>query len=117
MERLVVAEGWRSLHKRVLKSITVRDELNISEKGLFDAVENWAKAQSVRTGKSLRETGEDLIHNIRFTNMSVEEFGDGPSDSGLLDPKDALEIFKYLTNRTKPLPKNFVSRVRKPVVR
>lgn len=117
MGSVVGTKGWLSAHKRVVKTITLQDELNISERGLFDAVLIWCKEQSLRTGESLRETANDLVSNIRFTTMTLNEFSKGPAHSDVLDNDKKLHIILYLADDSgnAQIPDNLVCRKRRPV--
>ncbi|VDK80972.1 unnamed protein product [Litomosoides sigmodontis] len=86
-----------------LKKLVKRSELSPSgELSVFKAVCNWAEAECKRRG--IEETSEnkrlvvgDVLNDIRFPTMTVEELGEA-ANSGLLNDLEIGVLFRYVTS-------------------
>lgn len=117
-DHLVRTEKWLTLQKRVVKAITVQDEINIREIDLFDAVVRWGQRQSQLTHTPVSEVVEDLISNIRFPTMKQAEFAGRAVKSQLLHSMDVVAVFCYFSEpqpspnlkfsilKRRPIPKD-----------
>jgi hypothetical protein len=117
LESLVQRSEWLSVPRRVVKRVTVEDELNISEVALFEAVVRWAQAQVLRKeGSSLKDMAGDIVYNIRFMNMDKSE---GQSICNkmrtlkLMDAEDLIDLMCLLSQDN--LPDKFDKRKRSRV--
>ena len=43
-----------------------------------------------------------ILSKIRFPLMTVEEFAQGPAQSGILDDRECVSLFLYFTVNPKP---------------
>uniref|UniRef100_A0A0R3S4L4 BTB domain-containing protein n=1 Tax=Elaeophora elaphi TaxID=1147741 RepID=A0A0R3S4L4_9BILA len=86
-----------------LKKLVKRSELSPSgELSVFKAVYNWAEAECKRRG--IDETSEnkrlvigDVLNDVRFPTMTVEELGEA-ANSGLLSDLEIGVLFRYVTS-------------------
>ncbi len=66
-----------------------RDSLRIKEAKLFNAVIRWSEAECLRQGlpvtpEKKRSVLGNVLTKIRFPLMTIEEFAQGPAQSGIL---------------------------------
>ncbi|OZC10915.1 BTB/POZ domain protein [Onchocerca flexuosa] len=86
-----------------LNKLVKRSELSPSgELSVFKAVCNWAEAECKRRG--INETPEnkrlvvgDVLNDVRFPTMTVEELGEA-ANSGLLSDLEIGILFRYVTS-------------------
>lgn len=72
-----------------------------------DSLWRWAEEECRRqeleiTRESKRKALGTLINQIRFPIMSIEEFAQGPAQSGILTDREIVELFLYFTLNPKP---------------
>ena len=72
--------------------------LNVKEVDLFKAVVKWSEAECLRKGKesnakNKRAAMGNTIHQICFASMTLEEFGQNVSRSGLLTPEEMVLFY------------------------
>ncbi|XP_039271605.1 BTB/POZ domain-containing protein 1-like [Styela clava] len=101
------ADGFTDIDYETLKSVLERDTLGIRESKLFVAAENWAEAECERqelevTKDNKRKVLGNAINWIRFPIMSIEEFAQGPAQSGILTEREVVELFLYFHLNPKP---------------
>lgn len=94
-DHLLRTDDWLAVHRRVVKTLTVQDELNMREIDLFEAVCRWAEREARDKKVSVKEVADDLLHNIRFPTMEKEEFRTGPENRHLLTDADVRHIQSY----------------------
>ena len=90
-----------------LESVLLRDTLNVREVVIFNAVSRWAEVECQRrdldvTSENKREVLGEAFYLIRIPAMQLEEFANGPAQSGLLTPHETTNVFLYFTARNKP---------------
>jgi len=67
----------------------------------------WADAECIRqeldvTKENKRKVLGDAVYLIRFPLMPVEEFAQGPAQSGMISDREVIELFLYYTLNPKP---------------
>ncbi|KAK0046905.1 BTB/POZ domain-containing protein 6 [Biomphalaria pfeifferi] len=106
-EESLTSEGFTDIDKRTLETILSRETLNTKELCVFNAVCRWAKAECVRqelspTPQNQRRILGDCIHLIRFPAMSLEDFANGPAQSGVLTLQECHDLFLHFTAQLSP---------------
>ena len=85
----VVSDGFTDISQSTLVEFLKRESLNVEEVDLFKAVVKWSEAECLRQEKETNGTNKraaigNAIYQIRFASMTLEEFGQNVSVSGLL---------------------------------
>lgn len=102
------AEGFTEIDVGTLERVLKRDSLGgLRECHIFKAVESWADAECLRkdlskTRENRRKVLENVISLVRFPLMTVEEFAQGPAQSGTLQDREIVDMFLYFTLNPKP---------------
>lgn len=101
------AEGFTDIDINTLSAVLDRDSLRIKEAKLFAAVLKWSEAECSR--QSLHMSPENkravlgrVLGQIRFPLMTVEEFAQGPAQSGILTDRECVSLFLHFTVNPKP---------------
>ena len=108
-ELALASQGFTEIDSKTLRSILVRDSLNVSEISVFNALVAWATAECGRrklpvTPENQRLVIDDIIFLMRVhaDAMSLENFANGPAQSSILTLKETNDIFLNYTASTKP---------------
>ncbi|XP_076800677.1 BTB/POZ domain-containing protein 1-like [Clavelina lepadiformis] len=101
------ADGFTDIDYNTLVNVLERDTLGLREKDIFSAMERWAEAECNRQELSMSKENKrkalgDSISLVRFPLMNVEEFAQGPAQSGILTDREVVELFLYFTLNPKP---------------
>lgn len=101
------AEGFTDIDIDTLTSVLDRDSLRIKESKLFGAVLRWAEAECLRQNSPVSSDNKravlgNVLAKVRFPLMSVEEFAQGPAQSGILTDKEIVSLFLHFTVNPKP---------------
>jgi len=101
------AEGFTDIDIDTLTSVLDRDSLRIKESKLFGAVLRWAEAECLRQNSPVSADNKravlgNVLAKVRFPLMSVEEFAQGPAQSGILTDKEIVSLFLHFTVNPKP---------------
>ncbi|XP_059081623.1 BTB/POZ domain-containing protein 1-like isoform X2 [Tigriopus californicus] len=101
------AEGFIDIDVDTLSSVLDRDSLRVKEARLFTAVLKWSEAECLRQGLSVNPSNQrtvlgPLLQKVRFPLMTVEEFAQGPGQSGILTDHESVTLFLYFTVNPKP---------------
>jgi len=101
------AEGFIDIDIDTLSVVLDRDSLRIKESKLFTAVLRWSEAECQRqalpvTSENKRSVLGRLLFQIRFPLMTVEEFAQGPAQSGILTDRETVSLFLHFTVNPKP---------------
>ena len=111
----VVSDAFTDISQSTLLEFLKRESLNVEEVDLFKAVVKWSEAECLRQEKETNGTNKraaigNAIYQIRFASMTLEEFGQNVSVSGLLTAEEmnlfyekfsALERTSEIWNMTK----------------
>ncbi|KAK8396915.1 hypothetical protein O3P69_005125 [Scylla paramamosain] len=108
----LAAEGFTDLDNSTLCMVLERDTLRIREAKLFEAAVRWSEAECERegmpvTGANQRKLLGPALSLVRFPLMTVEEFAQGPAQSGILTDREVVQLFLHFTVNPKP-PVNFL---------
>ena len=119
-EEILKTNEFLAIERSVLEQFLKRDTLTISEVELFKAVTSWAEKECERQGlkgdDSIKREilGDQVVKNVRFTNMEQKEFMDVVLNTNILTQEETANITKYfsslLSNPIYPnLPVGFVN--------
>ncbi|XP_073978768.1 BTB/POZ domain-containing protein 1-like [Rhodnius prolixus] len=103
----ISADGFTDIDLDTLCAVIERDTLHIRESKLYQAVIRWCESRCARqqlppSGENMRSVLGQALYLIRFPLMGLEEFAQGPAQSGLLSDREALSLFLYFTVNPKP---------------
>merc|ERR550539_1852921 len=104
----LAAEGFIDIDIDTLSVVLDRDSLRIKESKLFSAVLKWSEAECLRqnipsgTAENKRSVLGRVLRQIRFPLMTVEEFAQGPAQSGILTDRECVSLFLHFTVNPKP---------------
>ena len=100
-DKCIQTEVFCSIGSNTLNSLLKKQTLNISEVELFKAVLKWVDKECVRQGVNTEEDKTarrriigDSVYDIRFLNMSQEDFAKHVSSTGVLTDTEVISIFK-----------------------
>lgn len=107
-ELALSSEGFTEIDFSTLETILNRETLNAKEASIFSATLDWAKGECSRrniepTPENQRKILDKAIFLLRIPTMTIEEFANGPAQSGLLSLQETTDIFLYYTARNKPI--------------
>lgn len=107
-ELALSSEGFTEIDFSTLETILNRETLNAKEASIFHATLDWAKMECSRrniepTPDNQRKILDKAIFLLRIPTMTIEEFANGPAQSGLLSLQETTDIFLYYTARNKPI--------------
>ncbi|RWS11440.1 BTB/POZ domain-containing protein 6-like protein [Dinothrombium tinctorium] len=106
-ELALLSEGFTEIDYKTLESILSRETLNAKESSIFNAALNWATAECQRsdyenTPENQRKLLKQALYLVRIPTMTLEEFANGPAQSGILTLQETVDIFFYYTSQNKP---------------
>lgn len=106
-EEALRSEGFADIDQKTLETILGRETLNAREASIFLAVMRWADVECRRQGlevtaENKRQVLGPCLYLIRMPAMSLEEFANGPAQSGMLTPRETTDIFLHFTANNKP---------------
>lgn len=106
-EEALASDGFTEIDYSTLETVLNRETLNVREVTVFKAMCRWAEAECLR--KDLKPTPQNkrlvlgnLFYKIRVPAMTLEEFANGPAQSGILSQEETVDIFLHYTARRKP---------------
>ncbi|CAL8329315.1 unnamed protein product [Merluccius merluccius] len=101
------SEGFCDIDVRTLENILRRETLNAKELAVFEAALGWAEAECQR--RDLEPSAENrrlvlgkTIYLLRLPSMPLDDFANGPAQSGLLTLSETNELFLWFTAVNKP---------------
>merc|ERR1719341_230108 len=103
----LTADGFTDIDIDTLSAVLDRDSLRVKESKLFTAVLRWSESECQRqalpvTIENKRSVLGRVLYQIRFPLMSVEEFAQGPAQSGILTDRETVSLFLHFTVNPKP---------------
>ena len=106
-EEAFQSDGFTDIDYKTLETILRRETLNSREITIFNALLRWAEMECRRrdlrrTSESQRSVIGDCLFLIRMSSMTLEEFADGPAQSGILTLNETTDLFLYFTAQNKP---------------
>ena len=95
----VVSDAFTDICQSTLVEFLKRESLNVEEVDLFKAVVKWSEAECLRQEKETNGTNKraaigNAIYQIRFASMTLEEFGQNVSPSGLLTAEEMILFYE-----------------------
>ena len=110
-EEVVISDYFIGAERSLVESVVKRGRLNVKEVELFKAVNRWAEKKIEKQGIALdgkakrRIIGEEILKEIRFPVMSLEEFAGVVIDSNILNIQELGDMMKHYGQvLTSPLP-------------
>ncbi|CAB3993538.1 BTB POZ domain-containing 6 [Paramuricea clavata] len=95
----VASDAFTGVNEATLAHILKRDSLNVKEVDLFKAVLKWSEAECSRkaieaNAKNKRTTMGNAIYQIRFASMTLQDFGQNVSQSGILTLEEMVLFYE-----------------------
>lgn len=98
--------GFLELRREILLSLVESDELPLDEYFIYQSLTRWAKYNCVQEGKSslntreIREMLGNIIFEVRFVNLSLEEFWKNIASDKILTDEEKIHVFKVIVEKT-----------------
>jgi hypothetical protein len=94
----VACDAFTGINEATLAHVLKRDSLNVKEVDLFKAVLKWSEAECSRKGieanaKNKRATMGNTIYQILFSSMTLQDFAQNVSQSGILTPEEMVLFY------------------------
>ena len=98
------SEAFSRIGSHVIRALLKRKELTLAEVELFKAVLKWVDSECARQGitdidknkTARRRVLDDSVYDIRFLDMSAEDFTKYVSFTGILTETEVIGIFQKL---------------------
>jgi len=91
------SEAFGSLSPDLVNMILKLDQLPVYETTVWETCLKWADAQSVINGTDQLKELKKVYHNVRFPLCSPMFFSSKVVPTGVLNQKETLSLFQYLT--------------------
>ena len=106
-EKVFSSEGFLALSHQALYQILDYDTLGVKEIRIFDAALAWSQEQcrqleKENTPENQREILGEALYRIRIPAMTLSEYSNTVSKSGLLDLQEIIDLFHYFTSDARP---------------
>ena len=107
---VTATEAFNNISHKTLASILKRDQLNIPEVEIFQAVLKWcdeqcSKKQLEVSGENRRAALQDAVYDIAFLSMSQEDFAKHVHLSRLLSAEEMVSVYGSLCGVELPCVK------------
>lgn len=107
-ELALASDGFVEIDYQTLESILSRETLNAKELSIFYASLQWANSECQRreleiNAENQRKVLGNALFLVRIPAMNLEEFANGPAQSGLLTLQETTDIFLNYTASVKPI--------------
>lgn len=105
-KRVFESCGFLELRREILLSLVESDELPLDEYFIYQSLTRWAKYNCVQEGKSslntreIREMIGNIIFEVRFVNLSLEEFWKNIASDKILTDEEKIHVFKVIVEKT-----------------
>ena len=98
---VAATEAFSNISHKTLACVLKRDQLNIPEVELFQAVLKWcdeqcSKKQLEVSGENRRAVLQDAVYDVAFLSMSHEDFAKHVHLSGLLSAEEMVSVYGKL---------------------
>ena len=100
-QECIKSEAFCNVGSHSLKALLKKETLTITEVELFKAVLKWIDGECVRQGINIEEDKtarrrvlEDSVYEIRFLQMSLEDFAKYVSSTRILTEAEVISIFQ-----------------------
>ena len=99
---VIASDAFVDINLATLETLLKRESLKTTEVALFRAVLRWGEAECTRkeievNGKNKRAAIGNAIYQIRFVAMTLQEFGQNVSQSGILTPEENIMFYDKLS--------------------
>lgn len=106
-EKVLQSDGFLAADYETVRQIISRSSLNVNEKTVYDRAVEWAKEECKRreleaNAACVREVLRDAFFQIRLTEMTLDEFANGPALEDYLTPQEKTDIFLWFCAARKP---------------
>ncbi|CAC5421121.1 BTBD3_6 [Mytilus coruscus] len=106
-EEALRSDGFTEIDVNTLNTVLSRETLNAKEISVFNAACRWADAECKRqnleqTAENKRKVLGDTLFKIRIPAMSLEEYANGPAQSGVLTLQETNNLFLDYLAKNKP---------------
>ena len=96
---VVASADFANISQSTLEEVLKRESLKVKEVDLFKGVLNWSEAECSRKEIEINEKNKravlgNAIDQIRFVAMTLQEFSQNVSESGILTPEETILIYK-----------------------
>ncbi len=95
------SDAFCSIGSQTLNALLKKEMLTVAEVELFKAVMKWVDSESARQGINIEEDKTarrrvlgDSVYEIRFLQMSLEDFAKYVSSTGILTEAEVISIFQ-----------------------
>ena len=95
------SDAFCSIGSHTLNALLKKEMLTVAEVELFKAVLKWVDSECARQGINIEEDKTarrrvlgDSVHEIRFLQMSLEDFAKYVSSTGILTEAEVISIFQ-----------------------
>ncbi len=107
---VAATEAFNNISHKTLACVLKRDNLNIPEVALFQAVLKWCNEQCSKkqlevSGENRRAVLQDAVYDIAFLSMSHEDFAKHVHLSGLLSAEEMVSVHGSLCGVDLPCVK------------
>ncbi|CAB3993537.1 BTB POZ domain-containing 6-like [Paramuricea clavata] len=97
--KTVACDAFIDIKEATLAHILKRESLTVREVDLFKAVLKWSEAECSRKGieanaKNKRAAMGNAIYQIRFASMTLQDFAQNVSQSGILTPEEMVLFYE-----------------------
>lgn len=117
-DKVLKSDDFLSCARSTLRFILTQDRLTIDESSVFNACVAWAKAVCQRIGlntddgPNLRQQLGDLLYQIRFRSMTLNDFSTQTQMSGIKFTNEEYEELIQLFSSREFIPKIFNGELR-----
>lgn len=107
VELAFASPSFVHIDEETLKRILQRETLNTKELHIFEACLRWAGQECERrqlepTAANKRKVLDQIIYLIRIATMSLDDFANGPAQSGVLSAEETAAMFLHYTAKKQP---------------
>lgn len=102
---LLKSSEFMEISRKSLEKIVKSERLSCKEIGIFEAVNEWTENSCVKNqleanSENKRMAAGDIVKQIRYETMSLEEFGKCSAGNTFLTKTEIIEIFQKLASKT-----------------
>ena len=110
--------GFAELCRECVMNIVKSDRLNADEFSVYDGLVFWGQEKCVRMGQqateqNIREALGDLLFEVRFPIMDVQQFTERLSTKNILTSKEKIELYQFVHGDKHSLSSCFNTNLRK----
>ena len=103
---VVASDYFVNISQSTLEELLKRESLKVKEVDLFNRVLKWSEAECLRKEIEINPNNKravmgNTIDQIRFAAMTLQEFGQNVSQSGILTPDENVLIYKKFSELEK----------------